>query len=221
MPATPRKRTAKKVTEVPEEETPGPKRARVSVPRGGVMNSLRETNPDTRIQKWQRLGKRWSQIISEVKAGQYTWDEFVEELSPEELARGQLKDKDGGFSGRPPALVPRAFQQACVKEIQRRFNEKVQDRLLGATEELIELSRSGFLDGKDRAKVLIYLIERVMGPVPKQVVIAGADEPWQDVMTKGFVRPGVTDDAPAPAPRRTDRYSKRRKTIDASEDVDD
>lgn len=217
MPAKKRKVAA------PEPEEQAPKRARASKPRGGVANARRAEEPDTRTQIKIRLGKRWSQIITEVAEGQYTWDEFVEELTPEELARGQLADRNGEFRGRPPAMVPRAFQQSCVKEIQRRFNEKVQGRLLSATDELIEMSRSGFLDGKDRAKVLIYLLERVMGPVPKTVVIAGGDEPWQGMLTQGFVRPGATpgEGVPQPSPRSTERYNKRRRVVSPDEDVDD
>lgn len=215
----------KKRTPEPEPEA-APKRVRASKPRGGTANALRETEPDGRTQIWvkQRLGKRWSQIITEVADGQYTWEEFTEELDPEELARGQLKDRDGRFRGRPPALVPRAFQTACVREIQKRFNEKVQERLLSATEELIEMSKGGHLEPKDRAKLLIYLMERVMGPVPKQVVIQGADEPWQGMLTAGFIRPGAVEgeeSSPAPSPRSHDRYTKRRKHVSAEEDVDD
>jgi hypothetical protein len=202
------------VEEEPERE---PVRRR-RVPRGGVAGSKRETEPDSRPNVRYRLGKRWSQIICEVGEGMYTWDEFCSELTPEELARGQLMDRNGRFQGRPPAMVPRQFQQSCIREIQRRFNEKVQARLLDATDELIELSRSGFLDGKDRAKVLIYLLERVMGPIPKQVQITSGDEGWQGLLTQGFVRPGDTPTAPPP---RSDRYSKRRKTVDPSEDKDD
>lgn len=197
------------------------RKAKSNVPRGGVANALRDTQPDSRPQMYLRLGKRWTQIITEVKEGQYTWAEFAEELEPDELARGQLKDRNGEFRGRPPALVPRAFHDACIKEIQRRFNEKMQTRLLEATDELIDLSKAGRLDGKDRAKLLVYLIERVMGPVPKTVHVT-AGEPWEGMMTQGLLRPAVTegDDQPAP-PKRSDRYAKRRRDIDPAEDVDD
>lgn len=218
MPAEPRKR---KRPDRPTVERPT-KRARASIPPGGVANNKRDEAPDSRPQIRVRVGKRWSQIITEVEDGQYTWDEFVQELDPQELARAQLKDKSGTFTGRPPKLVPRQFVTACTAEIHRRFNEKLRDRLLDATDDLIALSRAGRLDGKDQAKVLIYLLERVMGPVPKTVVIAGGDEPWQNMMTAGFVRPRVSEGAAQPAPPRShDRYSKRRKKIDAAEDVDD
>lgn len=197
------------------------RKARTRVPRGGVAGALQDTEPDSRPNIYLRLGKRWSQIITEVKEGQYTWAEFAEELEPAELARGQLMDRHGSFRGRPPALVPRAFHDACIKEIQRRFNEKMQSRLLEATDELIDLSKAGRLDGKDRAKILMYLIERVMGPVPKTVHVT-AGEPWEGMMTQGLLRPAVTEgeDQPAP-PKRSDRYAKRRRDIEPAEDVDD
>lgn len=201
---------------IKDEEPPAPRRR---VPRGGVANTKKDTEPDHRPNIEFRLGKRWSQIITEVREGMYTWDEFCEELDPEELARGQLKDRDGRFRGRPPALVPRQFQQACFKEIQRRFNEKVQERLLDATDELITMSKGGGLEPKDRAKILIYLLERVMGPVPKQVTISAGDEGWQGLLTQGFIRPDTG--GASQTPRSQDRYSKRRKAVDAAEDVDD
>jgi hypothetical protein len=209
----------KKRTPEPEPVEEAPIRRRV--PRGGVANKLRDTQPDTRTQITvkQRLGKRWSEIITAVKNGDYTWAEFASELTPAELARGQLMDKKGTFLGRPPALVPRAFQQACMAEIHKRFNEKVQERLLDATDELITMSGSGFLEQKDRAKVLIYLIERVMGPVPKTVHVT-ADEPWQGLLTQGLFRP-AEDGTPGTPPPRSDRYAKRRQKLDPEEDNDD
>lgn len=208
----------KRVVEPEPEEAPvRPRR----VPRGGVANAKKDEEPDSRSSIRYRLGKRWSQIVTEVKDGDYTWDEFCAELDPEELARGQLKDRNGRFQGRPPAMVPRGFQQACIKEIHRRFNEKVQTRLLDAVDEMIDLSKAGGgLEGRDRAKLLVYLIERVMGPVPKQVHISNGDEGWQGLLTQGFVRPTVDGTPSAPRPR-SDRYAKRRHAVDAAEDVDD
>lgn len=195
---------------------------KIEIPRGGINTSKYPDKPDSRSRTVKVVvGKRWSQIITEVKEGMYTWKEFAENLSPEELARGQLKAANGSFEGRPPTLVPRAFHDACIKEIQRRFNEKMQGRLLEATDELIDLSRAGGgLEPKDRAKVLSYLIERVMGPVPKTVTIA-AEAPWEATVA-GIFRPAVDHDpaAPSQTPPKRDRYAKRRRDIDPSEDVD-
>lgn len=193
----------------------------VAKPRAGIPRYAEKGDnpeePDRRNRINFRLGKRWSQIITEVQAGEYTWAEFAESLEPEELARGQLADKDGGFRGRPPALVPRAFHDACMKELHRRFNEKMQGRLLSAVDELIDLSRRGRMDPKDQAKTLIYIIERVMGPVPKTVEVR-QEQPWQ-MTVQGLLRPSV-DGTPQQAVTK-DRYAKRRKAIDPSEDKDE
>lgn len=141
---------------------------------------------DRRSQRKFTLGKRWTEIVRAVEAGDYTWEDFTRTLDADELARGQLKGSNGGFGGRPPTFVPRAFYLQCVREIRRRFDEKMQERLLEATDELIELSRAeGGLTPKDRAKVLQYLIERVMGPIPREVTIR-SEQPWEDLVVGVF-----------------------------------
>lgn len=168
------------------------------VPEGGRGRGANRLEPgDKRTHVTVELGQRWSQIVLEVQAGEYTWEDFVSTLSAEELARGQLKNRNGRFGGRPPKLVPRAFYLQCVRELKRRFDEKMQERILTATDELIELSREdGGLRPQDRAKVLQYLIERVMGPIPKEVTIK-TEQPWEDLVVgvfgeapKGMKAPG-------------------------------
>lgn len=149
------------------------------------------------------LGARWSEVVDRVRAGEYTWEEFCATLSPEELARGQLKDDKGGFRGRPPEFVPRQFILQCQREIFRRFNEKMAERLLGATDELIDLSREGSMEPKDRAAILKYLIERVMGPVPKEVIVS-AEKPYEGLLAK------IVSNA-RPISEGEDRYAKRRR----------
>ena len=129
----------------------------------------------------QRLGKRWSQIHDEIAAGQYTWDEFVETLDAEELARAQLKADDGTFRGRPPEFIPRSFYLACQREMVGRFNRKIQENFEKATDELIRLGTSEIMEPKDRIKVLQYLIERVVGKIPDKVEVKAAD-PWETII---------------------------------------
>jgi hypothetical protein len=157
------------------------------VPPGGRRRGRAgQPDADQRGHIKVELGQRWSQIVREVEAGEYTWDDFVRTLDPDELARGQLKNAHGGFGGRPPKLIPRAFYLQCVRELRRRFDEKMQERLIDATDELIELSRAdGGLPPKDRAKVLQYLVERVMGPIPKTVTIK-TESPWEDLVVGVF-----------------------------------
>lgn len=181
-------------------------------PPGRGRGSHRPHPGDKRRGSTVTLGQRWTQILMEVNEGLYTWDDFVRTLSSEELVRGQLKASNGTFMGRPPKLVPRAFYIQCLREVKRRFDEKMQDRLLTAADELIALSRAGGgLNPRDRAKTLQYLIERVMGPIPKEVHIKN-EEPWEDLVV------GIFGEAPRDA---KDRYTKRREAAEQEEEEDE
>lgn len=175
----------------------------------GVPSGKRGSE-DTRTLNYvrQRLGKRWSQIHEEVTVGMYTWDEFVENLDAEELARGQLKAEDGTFRGRPPQFIPRQFYLACQREMVTRFNRKIQANLEKATDELIKLGTSDVLEPKDRIKVLQYMIERVVGKIPDKVEVSAAD-PWETIIGD------ILSDAPEGMEVQPPSYIKNRQATDS------
>jgi hypothetical protein len=197
---------AEKVTELfPDKETrPTPGRAVLRPLAGNKSQVGRE-----RIKV--SLGKRWSQIVTDVRDGHYTWEEFAQMLDPEELARGQLKSEAGTFVGRPPSLVPRAFFEVCQRELLRRFNDEMRANLLTATEQYLKLATThGTMENKDRAKLLQWIIERVAGPAPKEPPKEQEDS--FDVFVRGIVTVGK-EDADVP-----DRYAGRRRKLDEIED---
>jgi hypothetical protein len=128
-----------------------------------------------------QVGKRWGEIITAVKRGDYTWAEFVENLDEEELARGQLKDKNGRFQGRPPSLVPREFLLASQRELKRRFDELFQRDVVGMAKSYLELAKNEQLKPETRAKMMQYAMERVFGGIPKDVNIR-QESPWEQVI---------------------------------------
>lgn len=127
-----------------------------------------------------RLGKRWTEIILAVQDGCFTWEEFVETLDASEIARGQLKDKYGRFRGRPPTFVPRAFFEACTRELYRRGRMEYEKAYLAAVETLTEISRDGRKDA-DRIKAATFIIERLEGKAPEKVEIKVSD-PFSDLV---------------------------------------
>lgn len=151
------------------------------------------------------LGQRWSRIVQNVKDGVFTWDEFCENLTPKELVRGQLMGADGRFAGKPPSFVPRAFIHAAARELHKRFNEKMQENLLSATEELIKLGMDPTVEARDRIKVLQYVIERVVGKVPDKVEVHKAD-PWEDILFE------IQREADAAAASKENPYAARMET---------
>lgn len=158
------------------------------------------------------VGKRWAQIITEVKRGDYTWHQFAESLTAEELARGQLRDENGGFKGRPPTLVPREFHLACFRELKRRFDEEFQGGVLAIAKEYVALAQNEAIPVKDRAKMMQYAMERVFGSIPKEVLVK-QEEPWEAVVV-GV----VAEEGQQPAEWRARRYEQYDDTEDEGSD---
>lgn len=128
-----------------------------------------------------RLSRRWTKLLADVRAGEYTWADVVNDMDAEELARCRFKDQNGGFQGRPPVLVPAEFVRACHNEIMERFNVAFRENLQIATNELIRLATESDMEDKDRAKLLVYMIERVTGKVPEKLEVRAAD-PWEQII---------------------------------------
>lgn len=162
---------------------------------------------DDRTQHKVRLGKRWSEIYMAVKRGDYTWAEFCDGLSEEELARGQIKAEDGTFKGRPPSFVPREFLLACQREQKRRFEELFGSEVLGLTKDFLALCKDKSIPPDKRAKLLQYAMERVFGAIPKNVTVT-TEQPWEQVMVNVVTDEG--DEMPDHLSRRYDTYAERQ-----------
>jgi len=154
------------------------------------------------------LGKRWSEIILSIKRGDMTWASFVEGLDEEELARGQIRDSEGTFKGRPPAIVPREFHLACQREMQRRFEEIFGSEVLGIAKQYVELCKDQGIPAKDRAKMMQYAMERIFGGIPKDVRVSQT-QPWEEVVVNVMSDEEDTS-LPTHLARRYEGYAQRR-----------
>lgn len=150
-------------------------------PPGGLNNQAGYGRDDRPRDIKVRLGKRWSEIVRNIKAGEYTWAEFVEGLDPEELARGQLKGANGTFTGRPPSMVPREFLLACQREMKARFEVLFSKEVLGIAEQYLAMAQSPTLKEETKAKMLQYAMERVFGGIPKDITIK-QEAPWEQMV---------------------------------------
>lgn len=184
-------------------------------PPGGKNNQKgfgRDERPrDIRV----RLGKRWSEIVRDIKAGEYSWTQFVEGLDPEELARGQLKAEDGTFKGRPPSLVPREFHLACQRELEARFKLLFSEQVLGIAQEYLRMAQSKTLAEPVKAKMLQYAMERVFGGIPKDVTIR-QEQPWEQTFVNIMGDAGDVE-IPAHLQRRYAGYAERAGSTEEEE----
>jgi hypothetical protein len=127
------------------------------------------------------VGVRWSKIVTAVKAGEYTWQEFCEGLDEQELARGQLRASDGTFTGRPPSFVPREFLLACQRDQKRRFEEIFGSEVIGIAKQYVKLCQDAEIPVKDRAKMMQYAMERIFGGIPKDIRVS-QEQPWEQMI---------------------------------------
>lgn len=187
----------------PAAEEPQAKATIGARPPGGQ----RPLEDDPRKRRTVRLGKRWSQIVSDIKAGEYTWADFVDGLDEEELARGQLKAEDGTFKGRPPSLVPREFLLACQREQERRFKEIFSQDVLTVARKYVNIAQDENIPAKDRLKAMQYVMERIFGGIPKDVRVS-QEQPWE-TMVVNVLRSPDDGGMPAHLRERYERYAER------------
>jgi hypothetical protein len=93
----------------------------------------------------------------------------VDDMDIEELARGQLKDKNGKFTGRPPVALPRQIVDAMRSEHYKRVNAELEASLSDQVKTMIAISKDPDVEASTRLKAAIYVYERFMGKVPDKI----------------------------------------------------
>jgi len=130
-----------------------------------------------------RIARSWGRMMEAMTKSAMTMEQFVETLTPEELVRGRLKDKNGTFRGTPPAWVPQEFHRACIRELMRRGKTLWQTNYLEAIEAMTQVAK-GAVKGatvRDRLVAAQFVIERIEGKQPEMVVLT-EEAPWQMVI---------------------------------------
>lgn len=130
-----------------------------------------------------RTARAWGRMMDMLEKTGMTMEEFVQGLTPEELVRGRLKDRKGGFTGRPPAWVPHEFHRACMRELMRRGKELWQTNYLVAIETMTDIA-AGKVKGasaRDRLSAAQFVVERLEGKTPDIIQVV-EDSPWKMVI---------------------------------------
>lgn len=106
----------------------------------------------------------------------------VEDLDLEELVRGRPRAADGTFRGAPPKVVPRAFHDACIRELMKRGKELYTDAYMDVIQVFIDIAKDTKQDAGDRLRAAQYVWERIEGKVPQKVEVGAAVDPWQQLI---------------------------------------
>lgn len=107
--------------------------------------------------------------------------EDVSLWSDEELLRGQRKDRNGRWTGRPPKVVPLAVHQELTRRRMSQAYELLREDLGSAVRLLIKVVKDENADTKDRIKSAELIINRVMGKAPERIEVTTRSR-WEDAL---------------------------------------
>ena len=91
-------------------------------------------------------------------------------------------DKNVTFVGRPPSYVPKAFHDACIRELLGRGRMLYKENYVKAIEAMTQIANSKTAKEADRIKAATFVIERLEGKVPDKLEISASD-PWQQIIS--------------------------------------
>ena len=140
--------------------------------------------PGKRVQKRRskvRMGEKWTRILDEIEASGITMEDFCKTLTPEELARGQLRNDDGSFRGAPTKWVPSEFHRACIRELMTRGKVLYQENYIAAIAAMTTIATDERVEPGQRIRAAQFVIERIEGKVPERLEV-GVSEPWQELL---------------------------------------
>lgn len=111
--------------------------------------------------------KRKSTARRAMEALSPRWQDFqagrlkVEDLDWEELQRGQLRNKNGGFSGGRPQILPRAWHDELAKRAAQHGQDVLTRNIDVAVNALVVLAASG--PPREKLGASMYITDRVLG----------------------------------------------------------
>lgn len=132
-------------------------------------------------------GKRGYLRLGVTQTAVMTGEDNLEEWDEEELIRGQRKDKNGRFQGRPPKVVAKAIHDELVKRTLNEAKELMRSALVPAVSMLGEIIKDPDASDKDKLTAATMIIDRMMGKSPEKIEVTGNTPPWLVAITDGIV----------------------------------
>lgn len=112
-----------------------------------------------------------------VNAAILAGDEDLTQWTDEELTRGQRRDRNGNWGGRPPVMVPSVVHQELTSRRMAEARELLKENTLAAVNVLIEVATDKDAPASDRVKAAGMILDRTLGRAPINLVV-DAEPPW-------------------------------------------
>lgn len=133
------------------------------------------------------LGRLRIQVELQGKMAQlYAGELSVADMDNEELARMQFKDRNGRFTGRPPAALPSQLVNMIRRELLDRLAEKRRAVLEEMQDVLIGIARGDDEEAKpgDRIKAATAIIDRELGKTPETIKMETGEKGFNVTLAK-------------------------------------
>lgn len=112
-----------------------------------------------------RLGPRNTRIL--------TGEDDLSSWDDDELMHGAKRDKNGGWQGSRPTVVPIAIHRELTKRRMQKANDLLRENIVEAMEQLILIVKGKDTEDKDRLRAIEMMANRVMGKEPIRVEVTG------------------------------------------------
>lgn len=109
----------------------------------------------------------------------------IGDLDDQELLRGMLRNKAGGFGGRPGKAIPREFHTAIVREITLRADRRILPRLEEAQDTMREIMLNPRAPAVARIEAAKYTWERIQGKIPDKLIQETTIRKFEDLIEGG------------------------------------
>lgn len=109
-----------------------------------------------------------------------TWDD-------EEILHGRRRDRNGGFRGLDPTVIPRAVHDEMIRRSMRNADRSLRKMQTAALEQLAAIVDGEDVDDKDRINAIKIILERTAGKVPDKIEVSAQTEPWEKLIVDAIV----------------------------------
>ena len=121
-----------------------------------------------------------------VNAAILAGDEDLTQWTDEELIRGQRRDRNGNWGGRPPVMVPSVVHQELTSRRMAEARELLRDNTLAAVNVLVEVATDKDAPASDRVKAAGMILDRTLGRAPLTVVM-DIEPPWAKALRRSTI----------------------------------
>lgn len=109
-------------------------------------------------------------------------DEDVRQWDDEELERGRRRDKNGAWSGRPPAIVPKVIHDELVRRKLSKGYELLADNIAAAVQVLADVATDETVDPGVRVKAASAILDRAMPRQQNTTHTLREPQPWEHAL---------------------------------------